>query len=85
LAPWLRDARTTITFDQGPDTVPSVPRLLADNASPDEDQSPATTRIMLRPHDPVTGEEIEKREVVKGYEYSPRPISHLHRRGDEGA
>jgi DNA end-binding protein Ku len=25
---------------------------------------------MLRPHDPGTGEEIEKREVVKGYEYS---------------
>src|SRR5438477_10672116 len=27
-------------------------------------------RITLRPHDPGTGEEIEKREVVKGYEYS---------------
>jgi DNA end-binding protein Ku len=51
-------------------SVPSVPRLLADNASPDEDQSPATTRITLRPHDPGTGEEIEKRDVVKGYEYS---------------
>jgi DNA end-binding protein Ku len=25
---------------------------------------------MLRPHDPGTGEEIDKREVVKGYEYS---------------
>src|SRR5271155_1863193 len=51
-------------------SVPSVPRLLADNASPDGDQSPAATRITLRPHDPITGEEIEKREVVKGYEYS---------------
>ena len=30
------------------------------------DQSRATTRITLRPHDPETGEEIEKREVVKG-------------------
>jgi DNA end-binding protein Ku len=49
---------------------PSVPRLLADDASPDRDQSPAATRITLRPHDPGTGEEIEKREVVKGYEYS---------------
>jgi hypothetical protein len=52
------------------DSAPSVPRLLADNANPDRDQSPAATRITLRPHDPGTGEEIEKREVVKGYEYS---------------
>ena len=51
-------------------SAPSVPRLLADNDSPDGDQSPAVTRITLRPHDPGTGEEIEKREVVKGYEYS---------------
>jgi DNA end-binding protein Ku len=41
-----------------------------DNASADGDQSPAATRITLRPHDTGTGEEIEKREVVKGYEYS---------------
>jgi len=26
-------------------------------------------RIALRPHDPGTGEEIDKREIVKGYEY----------------
>ena len=51
-------------------SAPSVPRLLSDNASADGDQSPAATRITLRPHDPGTGEEIEKREVVKGYEYS---------------
>jgi len=51
-------------------SAPSVPRLPADNASADGDQSPAATRITLRPHDPGTGEEIEKREVVKGYEYS---------------
>ena len=50
-------------------STPSVPRLVAENASPDGDQSPAATRITLRPHDPRTGEEIEKREVVKGYEY----------------
>src|SRR5436305_9327633 len=59
-------------------SVSSVPRLLADNASPDGDQSPAATRITLRPHDPGTGEEIEKRE-------ESRPIPHLHRRGAEGA
>ena len=51
-------------------STPSVPRLLADSGSRDGDQSPAATRITLRPHDPGTGEEIEKREVVKGYEYS---------------
>jgi DNA end-binding protein Ku len=27
------------------------------------------SRITLRPHDPTTGEEVEKSEVVKGYEY----------------
>src|SRR5438270_112061 len=51
-------------------SAPSVSRLPADNASADGDQSPAATRITLRLHDPGTGEEIEKREVVKGYEYS---------------
>jgi DNA end-binding protein Ku len=51
-------------------SAPSAPRLPADNAGLDGDQTPAATRITLRPHDPGTGEEIEKREVVKGYEYS---------------
>src|SRR5580704_5146966 len=46
-----------------------TPRLPAENGSPDADQSRAATRIALRPHDPGTGEEIDKREVVKGYEY----------------
>src|SRR5947209_13288510 len=48
----------------------SATRLRADSAAPDGEQSPAATRITLRPHDPGTGEEIEKRDVVKGYEYS---------------
>ena len=48
----------------------SLTRLHPDSAAPDGEQSPAATRITLRPHDPGTGEEIEKREVVKGYEYS---------------
>ena len=51
-------------------SAPSVTRLGADTASADGDESSAATGITLRPHDPVTGEEIEKREVVKGYEYS---------------
>ena len=29
----------------------------------------AVARIALRPHDPSTGEEVEKEEVVKGYKY----------------
>jgi len=51
-------------------SAPSAPRLLADDASLDGDQSPTATRVTLRPHDPATGEEIDKREVVKGYEYA---------------
>jgi Ku protein len=51
-------------------SAPSAPRLLADDASLDGDQSPAATRVTLRPHDPATGEEIDKRQVVKGYEYT---------------
>ena len=34
-----------------------------------EDHTCAVTRIVLRPHDPSTGEEVEKEEVVKGHEY----------------
>src|SRR5246127_777957 len=51
-------------------SAPSVTQLRADNASANGDESFAATRITLRPHDPGTGEEIDKREVVKGYEYS---------------
>jgi hypothetical protein len=47
----------------------SAPRLLAENGRPDADQGCAATRIALRPHDPGTGQEIDKREIVKGYEY----------------
>src|SRR5439155_26083083 len=46
----------------------SVLPLCADSAVPDGEQSAASTRITLRPHDHGTGEEIKKREVVKGYE-----------------
>jgi DNA end-binding protein Ku len=38
-------------------------------AAEDADQTDGATRITLRPHDPATGEEIDKAEVVKGYEY----------------
>jgi DNA end-binding protein Ku len=42
---------------------------LRDGAGEDVDQAEGATRISLRPHDPATGEEINKAEVVKGYEY----------------
>src|ERR1700757_4470502 len=48
----------------------SPPQLLGDDTEPDGDQSPAATRITLRPHDPATGEEIDKGRVVKGFEYA---------------
>src|SRR5215813_12329395 len=47
-------------------SAPSAPRLLTDDASPNGDQSPAASRVTLRPHDPGTGEEVDKRQVVKG-------------------
>jgi Ku70/Ku80 beta-barrel domain len=56
--------------DGGPD----APDRPASGLTPDdvEDQAervrPATW-ITLRPHDPSTGEEVEKEKVVEGYEY----------------
>ena len=47
----------------------STPSLVQPEATARADQNVAPTRIALRPHDPRTGEEIEKSEVVKGYEY----------------
>jgi DNA end-binding protein Ku len=47
------------------------PALRRHGADEDADQTGSATRIMLRPHDPTTGEEIEKTDVVKGYEYGP--------------
>src|SRR5215813_5826497 len=42
---------------------------LRNDAGEDADETEGATRITLRPHDPATGEEIDKAEVVKGYEY----------------
>src|SRR6516165_8642543 len=47
----------------------SAPQLAANHTNPEAAQSRAATRIALRPHDPGTGEEIDKREIAKGYEY----------------
>ena len=46
-----------------------APRFSDPDRHEEVDQTPGATRITLRPHDPSTGEEIEKEEVVKGYEY----------------
>jgi DNA end-binding protein Ku len=45
------------------------PPVLRDNDGHWGEQSSEATRITLRPHDPSTGQEVEKGEVVKGYEY----------------
>jgi DNA end-binding protein Ku len=46
----------------------SMPRF-SDDTYDEEAQTRSAARISLRPHDPSTGEEVEKEEVVKGYEY----------------
>jgi DNA end-binding protein Ku len=69
-------APVDVDQDESPDrragqqgSASSSARTPTEDGSLDEDQSPAATRIALRPHDPGTGEEIDKREVVRGYEY----------------
>src|SRR5437868_14748618 len=47
-------------------SAPSAPRLLADDASLDGDQSLAATRVTPRPHDPATGQEPDQPRAVKG-------------------
>ena len=47
----------------------SSARIPQENGGIEADRNPAATRIALRPHDPGTGEAIDKREVVRGYEY----------------
>ena len=42
---------------------------LAADAEDEPEYAAAATRIALRPHDPQTGEEIDRDEVRKGYEY----------------
>ena len=43
--------------------------VLADYVEDQAERVRPTTRITLRPHDPSTDEEVEKEEVVRGYEY----------------
>jgi DNA end-binding protein Ku len=48
---------------------PSRPALLPRSDGHDAGETWGATRITIRPHDPRTGVEIDKAEVVKGYEY----------------
>jgi DNA end-binding protein Ku len=47
----------------------SATPLVPDETEDQFQQTSPASRITLRPHDPGTGEEVEKEEVVKGYEY----------------
>jgi DNA end-binding protein Ku len=51
--------------------LPDLPAAKLSDEVEEDRAEPArpATRITLRPHDPSTGEEVEKHEVVKGYEY----------------
>jgi DNA end-binding protein Ku len=56
--------------DGGRERSPQLaPQPFSADPGPHGDLGHAATRITLRPHDPKTGEEIDKHEVVKGYEY----------------
>jgi DNA end-binding protein Ku len=61
------DAPLLVKGHDSPDRL--APRFSDDDSYEEAGQTPAATRITLRPHDPSTGEEVEKEEVVKGYEY----------------
>jgi DNA end-binding protein Ku len=45
------------------------PRFTSDDVEDQAERIRPVTRITLRPHDPSTGQEVEKDEVVRGYEY----------------
>src|SRR6516225_6794707 len=57
--------------DDEEDEQPSRPAAGSFSEDFDDTRSepPVPTRVALRPHDPHTGEEIDREEVVKGYEY----------------
>jgi len=76
---WVPRPRPTEPVEAEEDEEPTGPRRghgisqrapeLVDNADEEPEYTAAATRIALRPHDPHTGEEIDRDEVRKGYEY----------------
>src|SRR5215472_5042136 len=70
-APPVEEPEAAVLDRGREEQVSEQPTLQRDAAGEeDADQTGVATRVTLRPHDPTTGEEIEKNEVVKGYEYS---------------
>ena len=57
--------------DDDEDDRPPQPatRSFSEDFDDTRSEPPAPTRVALRPHDPYTGEEIEREEVARGYEY----------------
>src|ERR1700757_4092517 len=57
--------------DEEKDEQPSRPVARSFNEDFDDTrlEPPAPTRVAFRPHDPQTGEEVERGEVARGYEY----------------
>jgi DNA end-binding protein Ku len=66
-----RAGRVPPVYDEEEDERPGLPAARAFNDDADDRRSGslAPTRIALHPHDPHTGEEIGREDVVKGYEY----------------
>ena len=65
-------ARSVPIEDEEEQVQPSLPARRAfveDLGSDTEPEPPSPTRVALRPYDPHSGEELERDEVVKGYEY----------------
>ena len=68
---WQPRVRGAPAYDEDEDEQPYRPaaRVLSDDAGNTHLESLAPARIALHPHDPHTGEEIGREDVVKGYEY----------------
>src|SRR5215472_9052937 len=68
---WQPRVRGAPAYDEDEDEQPYRPavRVLSDDAGNTPLESLAPARIALHPHDPHTGEEIGREDVVKGYEY----------------
>ena len=60
-----------VSDQAGGQDVPERPvsRFTPDYVEDQPERTRAATRIVLRPHDPSTGEEVAKEEVLRGYEY----------------
>jgi DNA end-binding protein Ku len=65
------EGRGELEDQVGGQDVPGRPasRLTPDYVEDQAERVRPATRITLRPHDPSTGEEVEKEEVVRAYEY----------------